>query len=179
MVGNSFAGKPFHDAVPFARELIEAARSVGRRLPTPQRQMDAERRGSRGSLRAVRRRRLAPQNPGGQPEPTLLVRREARLTKEINEVGPESLTPTPLFLLGNHYGDAPLNSQYRKTAPTLFFCRSGRLHLLPYRGGLAHLSVHGRWRRLVDHRVLTSLDLDFPFRCPLRHLVVREVTALR
>src|SRR5439155_23468716 len=105
------------------------ARAVGRRLPTPQRQMDAERRGSRGSLRAVRRRRLAPQNPGGQPEPTLLVRREARLTKEINEVGPESLTPTPLFLLGNHYGDEPLNSQYRKTAPTLFFCRSGRLHL--------------------------------------------------
>jgi len=25
MIGNTFAGKPFHDAVPFARELIEVA----------------------------------------------------------------------------------------------------------------------------------------------------------
>src|SRR5713226_8845397 len=81
--------------------------------------------------------------------------------------------------LRNRYGDEPLGAPFGKTAPTLFFCRSGRLHLLPYRGGLAHLSVHGRWRRLVDHRELASLDLDLPRRGPFRHLVVSEFEAIR
>src|SRR5207237_7723737 len=48
-----------------------------------------------------------------------------------------------------------------------------------YGGGLAHLSVHGRWRRLVDHHELASLDLDLPRRGPFRHLVVSEVVAIR
>src|SRR5437016_5519947 len=51
--------------------------------------------------------------------------------------------------------------------------------LFPCRGGLGHLAVNCGWRRLVDDRDLAAFDLDFPYRGPFNHLVVREVERIR
>src|SRR5882724_10328798 len=66
--------------------------------------------------------------------------------------------------------------------PAAVVVRSGvrRLFdLFPDRRGLGQLAVNGRARRLVDHRELAALDLDFPYRGPFYHLVVREVERIR
>src|SRR5205823_6254701 len=92
-------GQTVHDAVPFARELIEVAPERvlwGADFPHPNVKWMLNDGDLVDLFAPFGGDVFAPQNPDGQPEPTLLVRREARLIKEINEVGPESLTPTPL-----------------------------------------------------------------------------------